>query len=151
MEFRGWKPINDATRAILGVAYFQRPWGFEFATSHYSAMPGGLQDMLALGEEAGGDVRALSLIHATRVLLIVVSLPLMLEGNWQVDLSDPPGVPACTRSADQLIWMVVAGLSGWQIAKRACLFGASLIGPMIAVGGLKIAGILEHRPPTVAI
>ena len=33
--------------------------------------------MVAFGEEAGGDVRALSLIHATRVL-IVVTVALLL-------------------------------------------------------------------------
>ena len=59
-------------------ALFPKVLGFDFATSYYSAMPGGLQDMLLFGEEAGGDVRALSLIHATRVMVIVAALPIIL-------------------------------------------------------------------------
>ncbi|MEM9435272.1 MAG: AbrB family transcriptional regulator [Pseudomonadota bacterium] len=187
VELKGVKPINDAMRAILGVAvgatlttavvlsmaamwptlllvplmivlcavlgvpYFQKLWGFDFATSYYSAMPGGLQDMLAFGEEAGGDVRALSLIHATRVMLIVVSLPFLLEGVWGVDLSNPPGEPAASIPLTQLLLMVIAGLGGWRIAKRIRLFGASIIGPMIAAGLMTLTGLLQHRPPAEAI
>lgn len=144
-------PIMIALVGLIGVPYFQRLWGFDFATSYYSAMPGGLQDMLAFGEEAGGDVRALSLIHATRVLAIVVALPFILKGYWGVDLSNPPGVPAATLPLSQLALMVFAGLAGWQVAKRIGLFGASILGPMILAGILALAGILQHRPPVEAI
>ena len=53
-------PIMILLIGVVGVPYFQKIWGFDFATSYYGAMPGGLQDMLLFGEEAGGDVRALS-------------------------------------------------------------------------------------------
>lgn len=78
------------------MPYFQRLWGFDFATSYYSAMPGGLQDMLIFGEEAGGDVRALSLIHAPRFMVIVFALPFLLKWACDVDLSNPPGAPAAS-------------------------------------------------------
>lgn len=144
-------PVMVALIGIVGVPYFQRLWGFDFATSYYSAMPGGLQDMLIFGEEAGGDVRALSLIHATRVLVIVVALPFILKGYWGTDLTNPPGVPAATLPWSQLGLMVFAGLAGWQLAKRVGLFGASILGPMILAGALALAGILQHRPPAEAI
>ncbi len=187
VTLRGFKPLNDGMRTILGVAigasitpavvigmpalwptllmipvliflagiigvpYFQRLWGFDFATSYYGAMPGGLQDMLVFGEEAGGDVRALSLIHATRVLLIVVILPFLLEGVWDVDLTNPPGAPVATLPISQLLIMLGAGLVGWQGAKAVGLFGASILGPLIAAGALSLMGVLVHRPPAEAI
>jgi uncharacterized membrane protein AbrB (regulator of aidB expression) len=40
-------------------------------------------DMLLFGEEAGGDVRALSLIHATRVLIVVMVLPFVFAFSWR--------------------------------------------------------------------
>jgi len=144
-------PLMVFMIGLLGVPYFQRLWGFDFATSYYSAMPGGLQDMLLFGEEAGGDVRALSLIHATRVMVIVVALPFILKGYWGVDLTNPPGAPAASLPLSQLAIMVVAGLAGWQIAKAVGLFGASILGPMIFAGALALVGILEHRPPAEAI
>ena len=144
-------PVMTSLIGVLGVLYFQRFWGFDFATSYYGAMPGGLQDMLVFGEEAGGDVRALSLIHATRVMVIVVALPFLLTLVWDADLSNPPGVPAATIDWRQLALMVFCGLVGWQVAKRVGMFGASILGPLILAAAFTLAGVLEHRPPAEAI
>ena len=144
-------PLMVVLIGLIGVPYFQRLWGFDFATSYYGAMPGGLQDMLLFGEEAGADVRALSLIHATRVMVIVVALPFILQGYWGVDLSNPPGVPAASLPLSQLILMVVCGVAGWQIAKAVGLFGSSILGPMILSAILALSGVLQHRPPAEAI
>ncbi len=144
-------PVMVFLIGLIGVPYFQRLWGFDFATSYYSAMPGGLQDMLAFGEEAGGDVRALSLIHATRVMVIVAALPFVLQGYWGLDLSNPPGVPASSIDPLQLGLMVFCGLAGWQLAKAVGMFGASILGPMLLAAILALLDILQHRPPAEAI
>ncbi|MGB7317672.1 MAG: AbrB family transcriptional regulator [Planktotalea sp.] len=144
-------PVMTACIGLLGLAYFHKLWGFDFATSYYGAMPGGLQDMLVFGEEAGGDVRALSLIHATRVMVIVVALPILLTWIWDADLSNQPGVPAATLPWQQLALMVFCGLAGWQVAKRLGMFGASILGPLLFSAILALAGVLEHRPPAEAI
>lgn len=144
-------PVMTGCIGVLGVLYFQRLWGFDFATSYYSSMPGGLQDMLVFGEEAGGDVRALSLIHATRVMVIVVALPFLLNWVWDADLSNPPGAPAASIEPLQLVLMVFCGLAGWQIAKRVGMFGATILGPLLLAAVFAIAGILDQRPPAEAI
>lgn len=144
-------PVMTACIGIVGVVYFQRLWGYDFATSYYASMPGGLQDMLVFGEEAGGNVRTLSLIHATRVMVIVVSLPILLHWVWDADLSNPPGAPAATLPWQQLLLMAFCGLAGWQIAKRVGMFGATILGPLLLAAVFALAGVLEHRPPAEAI
>ncbi|MCF2904681.1 AbrB family transcriptional regulator [Octadecabacter sp. CECT 8868] len=144
-------PVMVFLIGLVGVPYFQKLWGFDFATSYYSAMPGGLQDMLLFGEEAGGDVRALSLIHATRVMVIVAALPFILKGYWGVDLSNPPGAPASDLPLSQMVLLAVAGLAGWRMAKAVGMIGASILGPMILAAILALLGILQYRPPAEAI
>jgi len=144
-------PVMVACIAVIGVPYFQRVSGFDFATSYYSAMPGGLQDMLAFGEEAGGDVRALSLIHATRVMVVVVALPFILQGYWGADLTNPPGAAASTIDPSQMLLMVFCGIAGWQGAKALVMFGASILGPLILAAIMALLGVLQHRPPAEAI
>lgn len=144
-------PVMVFLIGLIGVPYFQRIWGFDFVTSYYSAMPGGLQDMLAFGEEAGGDVRALSLIHATRVMVIVVALPFVLQGYWGVDLSNPPGEAASSVPPMQLLLMGFCGVVGWQVAKAVGMFGASILGPMLLAAAFALLGLLQHRPPAEAI
>jgi hypothetical protein len=114
-------------------------------------MPGGLQDMVIFGAEAGGDVRALSLIHATRVLIIVSIAPVVLTQGFGVALTDPIGAPAADLPLHELAIMTVAALVGWKGGERIGLFGASILGPMIVTGALSLAGVIHFRPPAEAI
>jgi membrane AbrB-like protein len=144
-------PVMVLAIGLIGIPYFHRFWGYDFPTSYYAAMPGGLQDMLVFGEEAGGNVRAMSLIHATRVAVIVVALPFLLRGLWQADLTNPPGAPLVSLDWSQLALMVACAIVGWQAAKAVGMFGASILGPLIAAAILALLGVLENRPPAEAI
>lgn len=144
-------PLMVAAIGFAGVPYFRRVWGYDFPTAYYATMPGGLQDMLVFGEEAGGNVRTLSLIHATRVLVIVAILPFILTVFWGADLSNPPGVPLVTVPPLELLLMVFCAGFGWWAALRVGLFGASILGPLIAAAVLAMSGLLTNRPPAEAI
>ncbi len=144
-------PLFILVIAGLGYPLFRKVFGFDHATAWYAAMPGGLQDMLVFGQEAGGDVRALSLIHATRVLAIVTVAPLLMTWLWQVDLSRAPGRPAAESDPVQIVILLAAGLAGWKLAERVRLFGASILGPMILAAALSLAGIITARPPSEMI
>ncbi|MGJ8606093.1 MAG: AbrB family transcriptional regulator [Marivita sp.] len=144
-------PLMVACIGLIGVPYFQRFCGYDFPTAYYATMPGGLQDMIVFGEEAGANVRTLSLIQATRVMVIVVALPFLLIGIWDADLSNPPGAPATSIPLHELGLMVLCAIVGWRVAKWAGLFGASILGPLIATAALTLADGLHHRPPAEAI
>ena len=144
-------PVMIVAIGLVGVPYFQRLWGYDFPTSYFSAMPGGLQDMLIFGEEAGGNPRSLSLIHATRVMVIVAALPFILQGLWDADLSSAPGAPAATLATSQMLLMVACALIGWRAAKAVGMFGASILGPLLVAAAAALAGLLQHRPPAEAI
>lgn len=144
-------PVFIVVIALVGYPLFRKGFGFDHATAWYAAMPGGLQDMLVFGEEAGGDVRALSLIHATRVLVIVTVAPLIMQTFWGVDLSQPPGVSIRATDPTEIVIMVASGLIGWKLAERLGLFGASILGPMILTAALSLSGVIQHRPPAEMI
>ncbi|MCY4153298.1 MAG: AbrB family transcriptional regulator [Aestuariivita sp.] len=144
-------PVTVAVIGALGVPYFRRICAYDFPTAYYAAMPGGLQDMIAFGEEAGAKVRTLSLIHATRILVIVVMLPFLLKGVWQADLSNPPGAPVTTIPTHELLLMIVCAVGGWRVAKALGMFGASILGPLILTGIVTLAGGLNSRPPAEAL
>lgn len=144
-------PLFILAIACVGYPLFRGVFGFDHPTAWYAAMPGGLQDMLVFGQEAGGDLRALSLIYATRVLAIVTFAPVLMHWFWQVDLTRAPGRPATEVGFDQIAILLVAGLVGWKVAARARLFGASILGPMILAAILSLSGIITSRPPTEMI
>lgn len=134
-----------------GYPYFRRLWGFDRATSYYAAMPGGLQDMLLFGIEAGANPRALSLIHTTRVLVIVSVMPFLIRWLWELPLTGPPGESAGDIPPAELAVMVACGAMGWWLAARVGIFGAPILGPMIVAGVVAFAGGLHFRPPAEAM
>ena len=130
-----------------GYPYFRKLWGFDHATSYYAAMPGGLQDMVLFGEEAGANVRALSLIHTTRVLVIVSLMPFLLTLIWGLELTGAPGDPAASVPTVEYVTMLVAAVVGWWGGARIGLFGAPIIGPLIVAGFFSLTDLLHSRPP----
>ncbi|WP_417259392.1 AbrB family transcriptional regulator [Celeribacter sp.] len=144
-------PVFIALIGLVGVPFFRRIWGFDAPTAYYAAMPGGLQDMVIFGTEAGGDPRALSLIHATRVLIIVTLAPAFLTLVYGAGLTNPIGAPATELPMGEMALMVIAALIGWKGGERIGLFGASILGPMIVTAVLSLFGLIHSRPPAESI
>ncbi|MCC2111557.1 MAG: AbrB family transcriptional regulator [Hyphomicrobiales bacterium] len=146
-------PIFVVVIGLTGYPYFRRLCGFSRVTAYYSAMPGGLQDMLVFGEEAGGDVKALGLVHATRILVIVTIMPFLLDWIYGISVAGRPvpGLPVADTDAFELVMMAFAAIVGWKGGEAIKLFGASIVGPLIVTAILSLAGVITHRPPMEAI
>lgn len=144
-------PLYVLVIGCVGVPFFHKVCGFDRATAYFAAMPGGLQDMVIFGTEAGADMRALALIHATRVLVIVSLVPVIIVHGFGVPFANPIGEPATSLPLDQMALMVVLALVGWKGGERIGLFGATILGPLILTAPMAIAGVIEHRPPAEAI
>ena len=143
-------PLYIGLIGLIGVPFFRRV-GYDPATAWYAAMPGGLQDMIIFGTEAGANPRTLSLIHATRVLVIVSIAPILIVHFFGASLSHPVGEPARDLPLSEMALMVAAALIGWKGGERIGLFGASILGPLIVTGALSLMGLIHHRPPAEAI
>ena len=143
-------PVYVALIGLVGVPFFRRQ-GYDPATSWYAAMPGGLPDMVAFGKEAGGDARALALIHATRMLIVVTIAPIILTFLYGASLSGALGEPARDLPSSELVMMAAAALFGWKVAEKIGLFGASILGPMMLTAALSLGGFINYRPPVETI
>lgn len=136
---------------LAGYPYFRRICRFDPPTAYFSAMPGGLQDMIIFGQEAGGNLRALALVHATRVVAIVSIMPMLLASIWGLELDEIPGEPAGSIPLRDLLLMAVFAVVGWKGGERFGLFGAPILGPIIVSATASLAGVIENRPPAEAI
>lgn len=144
-------PLFIGAIGLIGYPYFRRVCGFDPPTAYYSAMPGGLQDMIAFGQEAGADPRALSLVHATRVLAIVSITPFFLTAYWGLALDNPPGRPALELPGHEMALMAACALVGWRGGAAIGLFGASILGPMALTAAASLSDLIHTRPPAEAI
>lgn len=132
---------------VVSLAFYERLAGFDRPTAFFSAVPGGLTDMTTMAEDAGANTRSVILVQATRILMIVFTLPLWLR--WHDGLAVGWAVAGRARLADvsvlDLATLVAAGWSGWWIARRVGMAGAPIVGPMIVSGLLHASGVITTK------
>ncbi len=139
-------PIYVAVIAFTGMHYFHHVMGYDKTTAYYAAMPGALQDMVVFGDEAGGNTRALSLIHATRLLLMVSIAPVLMTVIFNTPLDNPLGPPTKDLPFYHVFWVLFIGIAGWKLAAKVNIFGASVTGPLLLAIPLSLMGLLTERP-----
>lgn len=144
-------PLYIAVIGLIGVPFFRRVCGFDPVTAFYAAMPGGAADMTIFGQEAGANVRQLSLVHVTRLTVIMVVAPVILVNIYGVGLTHPIGPPASDLPLSEMLIMAAAAIVGWKGGERIGLFGAAILGPLVVSAILSLAGILHLRPPREAL
>ncbi len=144
-------PPYIAVIGLVGVPFFRRVCGFDRVTAFYAAMPGGSADMTLFGQEAGANVRQLSLVHVTRLLVIMVLAPVVLVQGYGVTLTHPVGQPATDLPWTEMAVMAAAALLGWKGGERIGMFGAAILGPLVVAAVLSLTGVLHHRPPREAL
>lgn len=144
-------PVYILVIGLVGVPFFRRICGFDPVTAFYAAMPGGAADMTIFGQEAGANVRQLSLVHVTRLMVIMVLAPFLLVHLYGVSLGNPVGPPMIDLPLFELALMLSAAILGWRGAERAGLFGAAILGPLIVAAILSLTGVLHLRPPREAM
>lgn len=142
--------------AVAGAAsyqFYRRVGRFDPVTAYFSAMPGGLNDMVILGAAAGGEEKRIALAHATRILVVIVFVVLFFGLILGVS-SGPNGRPYVAvdaLGATDVAWLVAAGLAGIPLGRLLRLPAAPMLGPMILSGAAHVAGVVEVPPPTILV
>lgn len=139
---------------VLGGAtylYLRRVEGLEPRTAFFSSAPGGLGEMILLGERSGGDVRTISLIHATRILLIVSVVPFAARavGGLAAD-GGGNSLPAGADAASLAV-LAATGAVGFWLGAKLRLPAWALLGPMLLSALAHGAGLVEGAPPRALV
>jgi uncharacterized protein len=130
------------------VWYFRVIGGYDRTTAYFAGMPGGLVEMVVIGEERGGDARVIALVHAVRILLIVMTVPFAIQWLEGVSLSRAGGsVSMFTTPISSELWLVGCGLAGAFLGRALKLPAQNLLGPMIVSAAVHLAGWSDFKPP----
>lgn len=136
------------------LLYFRLVANYDRVTAYFSAMPGGLSEMILVGGEMGGDSRIISLIHAARVLLVVMLLPFAFQlligydaAGGEADKPSASGPPLLSVPPFDLALLGACGVVGFFGAKALRLPAAAVVGPMILSAAVHLAGWTGAAPP----
>ncbi|WP_245314451.1 AbrB family transcriptional regulator [Sinorhizobium alkalisoli] len=147
----GLAAFIGAAGALVYV-YFRRVAGFDHPTAYFSAMPGGLVDMVTLGLECGGDEKMIALVQAARIILVALALPFLIRSITGVapHRTAAAFVPLASLRANDVLWFCVAVLVGVPAGILLRLPARYLLGPMSASAIMHIMGLTQFELPTAA-
>ena len=134
-----------------GINYwlFRRVGGYNRVTAFYCGTPGGVMESIAMGEEAGADVRLLTLQQFLRIILVVVSVPIGLSIMHGAPLGSSAGLSFGKEATG--IWDVpiVLGVAavGLGVGRGLGLPAGQLTGPLVLTAVLSGFGLVEISPP----
>lgn len=141
--------------ALLVGLYFRKIARYDPVTAYFSAIPGGLSEMILVGGAAGGDDRSIALAHASRILLVVLIIPFwfrLFEGYQPA----PGGVGSSFSAfadipAADLVILALCAVVGFFAARALRLPAATLVGPMAVSALVHLAGVTASKPPSEII
>ncbi|HYF52830.1 MAG TPA: AbrB family transcriptional regulator [Salinarimonas sp.] len=138
---------------IACVTYFRRVAGFDPVTAYFAGMPGGLVEMVTVGEERGGDARTIALIHSARILLIVMTLPFLVQALSGVPIGERPraGVSVLDTPLAAELWLIGTALLGAVVGHALRMPAKYLLGPMLVSAAVHAAGLTDFKPPVEVV
>lgn len=134
---------------LMGRFYYNKVIGLDRESAVFCAFPGGLLEMTILSESAGANVKSVVLAHTTRVLLIIYTIPFLIQYFTTYDLSGNFVNPGGESAFDPLQASIIVGSAvfGWYLVKTIGWSGASIVGPMTACAVIYLMGWVDYKLP----
>ncbi len=136
-----------------GMLYFRRVAGYDRPTAYFAATPGGLSEMILMGGAFGGDPRIISLVHASRVLLVVLTLPFAFQLFLGYQAGDRPaaGPDLLAMAPWDLAVLTACGVLGFVGARLLKVPAAAIVGPMVLSAAAHLGGLTDAKPPDLLV
>jgi uncharacterized protein len=143
-----------ASAAAVSILIYRKIAGYDPVTAYFSAMPGGLNDMLILGTAAGGDERRIALAHASRILVVITCVGLFygfVLGARPGGSGGRPWIAMDVLTLSDWLWLGACAVLGVPFGKLLRAPAPNMLGPMLLSAALRLGEVVETAPPTLII
>lgn len=131
----------------MSYQYFRRIAGFDQPTAYFSSAPGGLTEMIMVGESMGGNVATISLVHATRILVVVGTIPVYFRYVEGLHIPSLPPGPGGIPDLIDVVLLTACAVIGVPMAATLRFPAGALVGPLLLSSLLHISGLSEAAIP----
>lgn len=145
-------PFGIST-AAASYWFFRRIGRYDPVTSYFSAMPGGLNDMVLMGGAEGGDEKRIAMAHAIRIFAVILLAVLFFGLAMGVTSGSSASPPLGLDQLTVQDWLILGGcaLAGPPLARLLRLPAPVIVGPMLLSAAAHVGGLVIVGPPTLII
>jgi uncharacterized protein len=134
---------------FFGTYYYYKVLKYDLKTSYLGSMPGGVIEMVIIGEELKANTAKITLMQSSRLFFVVVSLPFIIQYIFQIDIRGNQMLTTPLKNIDFFEFFLLYTLSIFAalFAKKIKLTAAFLMGPMILSIILFSSGVFSVAIP----
>ncbi len=138
---------------LASYQFYRRIGGYDPVNAFFCAAPGGLNEMVVLGGQAGGDESRIALAHALRVFLTISAIALVFA--LLLDIRAVRGAATWVGLTDLTLLdaalLLGCGLLGFYAGKWLHLPAPQLFGPMILSAAAHMMEWVTVPPPSLLV
>ena len=134
---------------FFGTFYYYKVLKYDLKTSYLGSMPGGVIEMVIIGEELKANTAKITLMQSSRLFFVVVSLPFIIQYIFKIDISGNQllTMPLKDINILEFLFLYIFGVVFAFLAKKIKLTAAFLMGPLIISIILYASGIISTSIP----
>jgi len=151
-----WWPSLLALLVFLPVAHavaygIYRLGGLPRLESFFGSVPGGLIETVQMGEEAGGDVRLITVLQFLRLILTIIAVPVIFMVLTGAAVGSASGAALPAAAVPLTLYeagvLLAAGVAGVWVGRLLRLPAAIMTGPVLFSAVAHAAGLVHGVPP----
>lgn len=135
----------------LVMPWYMRVGRFDARTAYFAAMPGGLTEMIELGEAAGADVARIILAQSLRIVVTIALIAIWFRWWLGLAVGSTANALWVMPGAPDLAMLAMAALVGSWLGLRLRLPAPTLLGPMLISALLHLADLTQSAPPPLLV
>jgi uncharacterized protein len=137
--------------ALVIVPYYRFVGRLDWVTAYFAGMPGGLSEMIEIGEASGAKPAPIILAHSLR---IVVTIALIAVWFRLVQGQTIGAAPVSAKAALTLVdvgVMLASAVVGSVLGKWLRFPAPTFLGPLLVSAVLHLTAVTESVPPTLLV
>lgn len=137
--------------ALTVVPFYHFAGKLDWTTAYFTGMPGGLSEMIEIGEANGADPAPIILAHSLRIVVTIALIAFWFRIVQGTSVGRGlAGSPLAMSASDAALLLGCAVLGSW-IGLRLRLTAPTLLGPMVLSAALHLTGVTESTPPGLLV
>jgi membrane AbrB-like protein len=140
-----------AAVAVVVVPWYRFVGRQDWTTAYFAGMPGGLTEMIEMGEARGAQVPAIVLAHSLRIVVTIALMAFLFRVVLDHDVGG--SIPTGSKPIGLTDAALLAGSAvlGAVLGVRLRLPAPTFLGPLILSAAVHLAGLTESAPPGLLV
>ena len=137
---------------MIFCTYFvlKKIMNYDSKTSLIGSMPGGLNEMVLLVSEIGGNERIVTLLNTTRIIMVVTIASILTHLFTENTINETSKILYFSH-LDDMLFIFLISIIGFFTGKIFSIPGYSIIGPMLLSSFLHAFGFINVTPNILLI